>query len=105
MTAPPRRSALQVLMFFPRGGSAQVVRYLARDLVRAGWRTRIVAGGGGGPRAPRPPRAGVWARAPPGGGAAAPGGGAGPPPPPTTRDGVVNTVDVLRFLNHWSSGC
>ena len=23
----------------------------------------------------------------------------------TTRDGVVNTVDVLRFLNHWSSGC
>jgi hypothetical protein len=25
--------ALQVLMFFPRGGSAQVVRYLARAIV------------------------------------------------------------------------
>ena len=24
--------ALQVLMFFPRGGSAQVVRYLAREI-------------------------------------------------------------------------
>ena len=57
MTAPPRRSALQVLMFFPRGGSAQVVRYLARDLVRAGWRTRIVAGSLGGPGEPGNARA------------------------------------------------
>ena len=31
-------------MFFPRGGSAQVVRYLARALPGAGWRTRVVAG-------------------------------------------------------------
>ena len=25
------------LMFFPRGGSAQVARYLARSLPEAGW--------------------------------------------------------------------
>ena len=44
-------------MFFPRGGSAQVVRYLARDLVRAGWSTRIVAGSLGGPDEPGNARA------------------------------------------------
>ena len=38
--------ALQVLMFFPRGGSAQVVRALARaiDGGPSGWRSRIVSG-------------------------------------------------------------
>lgn len=40
------RTALQVLMFFPRGGSAQVVRYLSRALEAEGgdWRPRLVAG-------------------------------------------------------------
>jgi len=38
--------ALQVLMFFPRGGSAQVVRSLARAIAGgpSGWRPRIVSG-------------------------------------------------------------
>lgn len=38
--------ALQVLMFFPRGGSAQVVRYLARAIAEgpSRWRPRIVSG-------------------------------------------------------------
>lgn len=31
-------------MFFPRGGSAQVVRYLSRAMVGEGWSTRVVAG-------------------------------------------------------------
>jgi glycosyltransferase involved in cell wall biosynthesis len=45
--------ALQVLMFFPRGGSAQVVRYLARELAAAGgrFRPRVVAGSLGPPGA------------------------------------------------------
>lgn len=46
------RKALQVLMFFPRGGSAQVSRYLARDLAGAGWSTRVVSGSLGGPDEP-----------------------------------------------------
>jgi glycosyltransferase involved in cell wall biosynthesis len=44
-------------MFFPRGGSAQVVRYLAREIARAGWSTRIVAGSLGGPDEPGNARA------------------------------------------------
>lgn len=44
-------------MFFPRGGSAQVVRYLARDLADAGWSTRVVAGSLGGPDEPGNARA------------------------------------------------
>src|SRR4051812_22361916 len=38
------------LMFWPRGGSAQVVRYLAPALDLVGWPVRLVAGsrGGGG---------------------------------------------------------
>ena len=32
------------LMFFPRGGSAQVARYVARGLPRAGWDVTLVAG-------------------------------------------------------------
>ena len=32
------------VLFFPRGGSAQVVRYLARFLPRAGWDVTIACG-------------------------------------------------------------
>ena len=37
------------LLFFPRGGSAQVMRYLARFLPDAGWQPRILAGSLGAP--------------------------------------------------------
>lgn len=37
------------LLFFPRGGSAQVTRYLAVALERAGWPVSLVAGSLGGP--------------------------------------------------------
>ena len=37
------------LMFFPRGGSAQVVRYLAGSLPDAGWRPTIACGSLGAP--------------------------------------------------------
>jgi glycosyltransferase involved in cell wall biosynthesis len=40
------------LMFWPRGGSAQVVRYLVPALARAGWPTRLVCGSLGLPGAP-----------------------------------------------------
>ena len=40
---------LMALLFFPRGGSAQVMRYLARFLPRAGWAPRIVGGSLGAP--------------------------------------------------------
>ena len=48
------RVALHVLIFFPRGGSAQVVRYLSRFLAAAGtgWRARVVAGSLGTPGEP-----------------------------------------------------
>jgi glycosyltransferase involved in cell wall biosynthesis len=36
------------LMFFPRGGSAQVARYMARALPDVGWRPTLVAGSIGG---------------------------------------------------------
>lgn len=39
---PPR--VVMGLLFFPRGGSAQVVRYLAAALGEAGWPTSVVAG-------------------------------------------------------------
>src|SRR4051794_301128 len=32
------------LLFFPRGGSAQVTRYMARALPRAGWDVRLLSG-------------------------------------------------------------
>lgn len=46
--------ALQVLMFFPRGGSAQVVRYLARAIAEgpSAWRPRVLSGSLGGPGDP-----------------------------------------------------
>jgi len=37
------------LLFYPRGGSAQVVRYLARALGRAGWDTSLACGSLGEP--------------------------------------------------------
>jgi glycosyltransferase involved in cell wall biosynthesis len=40
------------LLFFPRGGSAQVARYLARSLPRAGWEVSIACGSVGGPGDP-----------------------------------------------------
>jgi glycosyltransferase involved in cell wall biosynthesis len=55
--APAARTALQGLIFFPRGGSAQVVRHLARALPAAGWHTRVVAGSLGGPAEPGNARA------------------------------------------------
>jgi D-inositol-3-phosphate glycosyltransferase len=39
-----RGAVLQGFSFFPRGGSAQVVRYLTAALLEAGWSPRIVAG-------------------------------------------------------------
>jgi glycosyltransferase involved in cell wall biosynthesis len=38
------RRLLMALMFFPRGGSAQVTRYMARALPAAGWNVRLVSG-------------------------------------------------------------
>ena len=32
------------LLFFPRGGSAQVARYMARALPMAGWDVRLLSG-------------------------------------------------------------
>lgn len=40
------------LMFYPRGGSAQVTRYLSRALVESGWEVRLAAGSLGSPREP-----------------------------------------------------
>jgi glycosyltransferase involved in cell wall biosynthesis len=40
---------LMALSFFPRGGSAQVARYVARELPRHGWDVTLVAGSLGGP--------------------------------------------------------
>jgi glycosyltransferase involved in cell wall biosynthesis len=45
----PRPRVLMALMFFPRGGSAQVARYVARALPDAGWDVTLVAGSLGGP--------------------------------------------------------
>jgi glycosyltransferase involved in cell wall biosynthesis len=42
--ARKRRRAVLALMFFPRGGSSQVMRYLARFLPQAGWDVTLVAG-------------------------------------------------------------
>jgi len=38
------RTVVMGLMFFPRGGSAQVARYLARSLEQTEWRVRLAAG-------------------------------------------------------------
>src|SRR3954447_5654516 len=44
------RRVVMSLMFFPRGGSAQVARYMARSLPDAGWDVTLVAGAPGGGR-------------------------------------------------------
>src|SRR5919108_418499 len=49
MAAVPGRRAVMGLIFFPRGGSAQVVRYLARSLPSAGWHPTIACGSLGPP--------------------------------------------------------
>src|SRR3954447_830295 len=41
--------AVMGLLFFPRGGSAQVARYLARSLPEAGWDVSIACGSLGAP--------------------------------------------------------
>src|SRR5437867_3462007 len=43
---------VSALFFFPRGGSAQVTRSLARALPAAGWQPRLAAGSLGQPGAP-----------------------------------------------------
>ncbi|MGH2781188.1 MAG: glycosyltransferase family 4 protein, partial [Thermoleophilaceae bacterium] len=43
------RRAVMGLLFFPRGGSAQVARYLARALPGAGWEAVVACGSLGGP--------------------------------------------------------
>lgn len=44
-----RADVVMALQFWPRGGSAQVVRYLAPEIVRAGWPLSLVTGSLGGP--------------------------------------------------------
>ncbi len=44
-----QRHVLMALLFYPRGGSSQVVRYLARALPAVGWRPTLVAGSLGAP--------------------------------------------------------
>ena len=44
-----KRRVLMGLMFFPRGGSAQVTRYLAAALPPHGWDATVLAGSLGGP--------------------------------------------------------
>jgi glycosyltransferase involved in cell wall biosynthesis len=45
----PARTVVMALQFPPRGGSAQVVRYLAPEIAAAGWSVSLVAGSVGGP--------------------------------------------------------
>src|SRR5215210_6654037 len=45
------RRVVMALMFFPRGGSAQVARYLGRFLPETGWDVTLVTGSLGGPNA------------------------------------------------------
>src|SRR5205823_11721431 len=42
------RRVLMAVIFFPRGGSAQVMRYLARSLPQSGWRPTVLTGSLGG---------------------------------------------------------
>jgi glycosyltransferase involved in cell wall biosynthesis len=46
-----RRRVVMALMFFPRGGSSQVARYLARFLPQTGWDVTLVTGSLGRPGA------------------------------------------------------
>src|SRR6266542_838377 len=47
--APPMKRVLMALLFFPRGGSAQVARYMAKALPPAGWEVSLVTGSLGAP--------------------------------------------------------
>jgi glycosyltransferase involved in cell wall biosynthesis len=47
-----RRRVVIALLFFPRGGSSQVVRYVSRALPRAGWDVTLVTGSLGTPGDP-----------------------------------------------------
>jgi len=49
---PPTGRVCSALFFFPRGGSAQVVRALSGALAETGWQVRLAAGSLGGPDAP-----------------------------------------------------
>src|SRR5690348_852962 len=49
IASSPVRRVLMALLFFPRGGSAQVARYMARALPGAGWDVTLVSGSLGGP--------------------------------------------------------
>jgi glycosyltransferase involved in cell wall biosynthesis len=49
LIAVARKRVIMGLIFFPRGGSAQVVRYLARSLPEAGWDPTIACGSLGAP--------------------------------------------------------
>ena len=49
---PLSGKALLGLLFYPRGGSSYVVRYLARFLPQAGWDVRVAAGSLGAPGEP-----------------------------------------------------
>src|SRR5918992_5809415 len=50
MAARARRGrVVMALLFFPRGGSAQVARYLGRSLPGAGWEVSIACGSLGAP--------------------------------------------------------
>ena len=44
MSSPPSPNVVMALQFWPRGGSAQLVRYLAPEVVAAGWSVSLVAG-------------------------------------------------------------
>jgi hypothetical protein len=44
--------AVMGLLFFPRGGSAQVARYLARSLPASGWEVTVACGSLGAPGEP-----------------------------------------------------
>lgn len=52
MSPDARRRALMALLFYPRGGSSQVVRYMARALPAAGWDVGLLTGSLGPPDAP-----------------------------------------------------
>jgi glycosyltransferase involved in cell wall biosynthesis len=49
MSTEIQRQVLQGLLFSPRGGSAQVVRYLSRCLADEGWRAAVLSGSLGAP--------------------------------------------------------
>jgi D-inositol-3-phosphate glycosyltransferase len=49
MAVPGPRRVDSAVIFYPRGGSAQVVKYLMKDMGGRGWSTKVHAGSLGGP--------------------------------------------------------